>query len=491
MSNPQSLLLPGETLGAVQAQTPSNSLLQPGETLGSAVPQDTAVQPANNQVAQSAASQGGASYQAAPDESTPEGYTAAVARREKENPTLTDVGKGSGEALGDIWDSVKSMVTHPVDTAGGLIGAGNQVYGNIKDSIPIIHAYDDARSQGKGVIESLNAANAKAKEISDAHSLVKQRMDEFKKQPGVATIRALGNAATIAATIYDGGKLNPSNLTVPENAGVTHVFDPETGTLAPITDAAEPLPQPSRITQAIKGARVAQPGAQAAVRNAVRSSVESTGAADESTLANIENQPLLKGNGTILDEHLSNLAENEKAAYKKMDDTAGFDVKAEKQQLANDQYKLKQLGNTDTDVTQRGNLIESINDSQQRIADAEAKMKEAGVDPAEADGIHKQRIAGTDFKKALVKSTNPDGSVNIDSLLNGSKNLRFTKYGDRLQQFFGSKEAADNYITQLEQMQKLGAHAVKMQRVAKIIGGLALGGYGLHKFGQVAEALIP
>jgi hypothetical protein len=490
MSNPQSLLQPGETLGAVQAQQPSNSLLQPGETLGSAVPQETAVNPANNQGAQPAASHG-SSYQAVSDESTPEGHAAAVAQREREHPIITAVGKGSGEALGDIWDSVKATVTHPVDSAGGFVGEGNQVYQHIKDSIPIIHAYDDARLQGKGVIESLNAANAKAKEISDAHSLVKQRMEEFKKQPGIATVRALGNAATIAATIYDGGKLNPSNLTVPENAGVTHVFNPASGTLAPITDATEALPQPSRITQAIKGARVAQPGAQAAVRNAVRSSVEATGAADESTLANIENQPLLKNNGTILDEHLSNLAENEKAAYKKMDDTAGFDIKAEKQQLANDQYKLKQLGNTDTDITQRGNLIESINDSQQRIADAEATMKEAGVDPAEADGIHKQRIAGTDFKKTLVKSTNPDGTVNIDSLLNGSKNLRFTKYGDRLQQFFGSKEAADNYMTHLEQMQKLGAHAVKMQKIAKIIGGLALGGYGVHKVGQLAEALIP
>jgi hypothetical protein len=488
MADPQSLLQPGETLGAVQAQQPSNSLLQPGETLGSAVPQETAVQPAKNQVAQSAASQS-TSYQAAPDESTPEGYAAAVAQREREHPIITDVGKGSGEALGDIW----AMVSHPVDTAGGLVGAGNEVYEHIKDSVPIIHSFEDARSQGKGILESLNAANAKAKQISDAHSLVKQRMDEFKKQPGVATIRALGNAATIAATIYDGGKLLTElpETAVPENAGVTHVFDPASGTLAPITDAAEPLPQPSRITQAIKGARVAQPGAQAAVRNAVRSSVEATGAADESTLANIENQPLLKNNGTILDEHLSNLAENEKAAYKKMDETAGFDVKAEKQQLANDQYKLKQLGNTDADVTQRGNLIESINDSEQRISEAQAKMKEAGVDPAEADGIHKQRIAGTDFKKTLVKSTNPDGSVNVDGLLNGSKNLRFTKYGDRLEQFFGSKEAADNYMTQLEQMQKLGAHAVKMRRIAKIIGGLVLGGYGVHKVGQFAEALIP
>lgn len=192
----------------------------------------------------------------------------------------------------------------------------------------------------------------------------------------------------------------------------------------------------------------------------------------------------------VLDEHMSALQDNETAAYKKMDDAAGFDVKAEKQQLVNDQYKLKQLGNTDADVTARGNLIESINDSTDRIAQAEAKMKAAGIDPKAADAIHQQRMAGTDFKKSLVKNTNPaDGSVNVDGLLNDAKKLRFTKYGDRLQQFMG-KEGADNYVSQLEEMQKLGAHAVKARWVAGITATvLGLGKAGLAI--KAAEAAAP
>ena len=47
------------------------------------------------------------------------------------------------------------------------------------------------------------------------------------------------------------------------------------------------------------------------------------------------------------------------------------------------------------------------------------------------------------FKKAIVRSTDPDGSVNVDRLLTQSKALRFTKYGDRLSQFFGDAKAAD------------------------------------------------
>jgi hypothetical protein len=241
------------------------------------------------------------------------------------------------------------------------------------------------------------------------------------------------------------------------------------------------------VQQVVKGKNVAQPGAQAAVRQAVQA-----GVGDESVAANIESQPLVSGHSTLLDEHLSNLAESEKATYKKVDDAAGFDVKAEKAQLANDQYKLKQLGNTDADVTQRGNLIESINDSEQRIADAETKMKDAGIDPKAADAIHQQRMAGQDFKKSLVRNTNPaDQSVNVQGLLKDAKNLRFSKYGDRLEQFFGSTEAADDYMSKLTEMDKLGAHAVKARWVVGITAGLLAGGGTTAKLAHVGAALIP
>ena len=83
-------------------------------------------------------------------------------------------------------------------------------------------------------------------------------------------------------------------------------------------------------------------------------------------------------------------------------------------------------------------------------------------------------MAGLDFKKALVKNTNPDGTVNVDGLLSATKNLRFTKYGDRLQQFMGS-DGADEFMSQLQQAQDLGAHAMKAQKIAKIVSGLVAG----------------
>lgn len=170
-----------------------------------------------------------------------------------------------------------------------------------------------------------------------------------------------------------------------------------------------------------------------------------------------------------------------------MDEAAGFDVKAEKAQLSNDQYKLKQLGNTEADIAQKDKLTASIKDSQARISDAEAKMQDAGIDPTEADALHKQRMAGTDFRKALIQNASSDGqTLNVNGLLNASKKLQFSKYGNRLEQFFGSPEAADNFMSDLEQAQKTGAsaaakHAFAMSAIRKALysvgggAGIALG----------------
>jgi hypothetical protein len=232
--------------------------------------------------------------------------------------------------------------------------------------------------------------------------------------------------------------------------------------------------EPGIVPKLVKGKKVEQAPTQSAVRGAVQASTEATGTADESLAANIENQPLVEGHNTVVDEHLSKLAENEKAAYKKLDDAAQFDLKAEKDQLATDRYKLKQLGNTDADVTQRGNLLESINDSQDRITAAETKLKKAGIDPRAGDVIHGQRMAGQQFRKNLVANTNPaDGSINVQGLMKATQKSRFDpKFGDRLEQYLGSKQKAESFVNQLAAAKRTGASAVTAQTVAKWTGGI-------------------
>jgi hypothetical protein len=309
--------------------------------------------------------------------------------------------------------------------------------------------------------------------LADKLPKVARAMEVLSKQPilknqivqkMIATGVRQGTTGALQGFVHSGGDV----IKAAEEGAATGALGATTeGILA----GANKMLNSDTVQAILKGKEVAQPGAQAAIRTGTQAATEATGTADESVQAGIQNKPLVEGHATVLDDHLSKLADNEKAAYQKVDEAAGFDVKAEKQQLANDQYKLKQLGNTDADITQKGNLIDAINDSTDRITEAESKMKAAGIDPQAADSIHKQRMAGQNFKKSLIKNTNPaDQSVNVQGLLKDAKNLQFSKYGDRLEQFFGSKEAADNYVSQLSDMDKLGAHAMKTQAIAKMVG---------------------
>jgi hypothetical protein len=375
-----------------------------------------------------------------------------ISGQQAQPSTLSSIGSGLEETGSDIWNAVKASV-NPMTS--GALGAVSNAYQHISEAVPLFQAYEGARSSGKGIVDSLSAANDKAKEISDAQNTLKQRVEEFKKNPTQATTRAVGDAAALAASIWAGGKLANIGETGAADVAPEAEAATEAGTEAASADESG-IEQPGIVQQVIKGEKVAQQPAQAAVRQAAGASADA---------------PILQGNTTVLDEPLANLKQQEQAAYKQVDDAAGFDLKAEKASLANDQYKLAQLGNTDADITARGNLTEAINDSQERIDAAEQALQDAGIDPKAADTLHQQRMAGLDFRKALVKNTNPDGTVNVDGLLSASKNLCFTKFGDRLQQFMGP-DGADEFMSQLQQAQDLGAHAMKAQKIAKIVSGL-------------------
>ena len=186
---------------------------------------------------------------------------------------------------------------------------------------------------------------------------------------------------------------------------------------------------------------------------------------------------------TIVDDHLDALEQQKSSAYKRMDDTAGFDVKALKDKLKTDKYNLKQLGSSDPDKA--GRLVEAINDSTDRIAEANEKMKAAGIDPDYADALNKRWEAGQDYKASLLKRTNPDGSMNVKGLWDDAKKMRNDpEYGDRLEQWFGSKDAADAYVKALEKAHAEGLRAMKRQAFARqilwrVAGTTAAGAVGL------------
>jgi hypothetical protein len=183
---------------------------------------------------------------------------------------LNNVKQGLKETGQDVWGAIKGAATSLDPTAlsglwSHLYPGEDQLAEGIHQTVPALHAYENARSQGKSVIESVKAANAEMMRQQQATSMLKQRIDEFKKNPQIATIHAVGDAAALAATIYAGkaieGFANPET----EAAGVT----PKQGLL----DRAKTFYQ-----QAKQGESIAQPEIQEAVRTGNAQSIETTNA---------------------------------------------------------------------------------------------------------------------------------------------------------------------------------------------------------------------
>lgn len=254
---------------------------------------------------------------------------------------------------------------------------------------------------------------------------------------------------------------------------------PEVSELSRATEGAEAGGEGTGLVSQIrKGESVSQPGTRQAIREGTEAAAEHTGTGASA------GEDILKGNRTVVDDHLDALTKRVKDAYKTVDDTVGFDLKQLRDKVATDEYNLKQLGSSDPDKT--GRLIEAINENKDRITQAEDKLQQAGINPKGADSLNKSLMAGKEFKKLIVKATNTDGAVDLDKLVEGSKALRFSKYGDRLSQFMG-KDGAEKYMGDLDKMQKLGVHAIKRQKAAELAlrygAPLVAGGAGAAIYG--------
>lgn len=375
------------------------------------------------------------------------------------------IATGAKEAAGDAWNVAKSMLGGGGQDPFGIEMGGKAILGQFG-------AYEAARRAGKSPKDAIAAAAIQQAKENGIQKTLQDRHAEFQAAPTQATARGLVDAALVAATIYgthQAGSLleGATEAGAAEAGGAESVIpkSPEPApTLAPSPKTGSWMTRlnPFRNRAAVE-ASAAQPGAEAAIHTA-------TGAGTSGAV--------LAGNETVLDEPIAGVARQAKSAYQKIDDTVGFDLKEEKTQLGNDEYNLKQLGNTPADQAQKKTLQASITDSTQRIQQAQAKLRAAGIDPDSGDNLFKKAQAGKDFKSAVVKASSPDGTINVDKLVNSAKALRFAKRGDRLAQFMG-QDNADAFMQNLEAAQKAGQTAVTVNRVVTWLGhvGAIVGGY--------------
>lgn len=411
-----------------------------------------------------------ASAPAAADTSDP---YASIATPISSPPTFTSpvaqfagkIGDAARDTAGDIAGAVKNMIpTSPLDTRMAQSVWNNlppvELADAVKQTLPLIHAYETSRSGGASIGDALKVVDSTARQHASNVANVKPIVEAFRNNPTRETARALMDAAALAASMFIPGA-DEEAVTEASTAAAPEA----TAAAAP---EAEAVGSPSwlqkmnpfkRLLTSPKEAGIAatqEPGAEA-IRTA-------TGAP--------AGTPILAGKQTAADDAIAKLGVQKDAAYKQIDDTVGFDLKAENQKLRDTQYAIKQPG-ADTKGLQA-----EIDASTQQIAEANAKLAKAGIDPKTADQLNTSWEAGKQFKNDIVRSTSPDGKIKIDSLLNRGKLSRFNPRGDRLAQFLGKgdvaagKVAADQYMQDLAVAQKAGVRAVNAQRVHQWVAGL-------------------
>jgi hypothetical protein len=92
---------------------------------------------------------------------------------------------------------------------------------NVAHLPPVYRAYEQARSKGASALGAVAAANQEAERQAQAHDALTKRIQEFKKNPNVATGRAITDLVGVIA---------PAALRKQgANSIATHVFVPGRG----------------------------------------------------------------------------------------------------------------------------------------------------------------------------------------------------------------------------------------------------------------------
>ena len=210
--------------------------------------------------------------------------------------------------------------------------------------------------------------------------MVQQRAEEFKKDPGAASVRALADVAALAASHYMGKGIGPS-------AGVAGETES--------TAAASTASKPGILKQAIQGEKVAQAPARAALESGAKSSAADAGVAAPNTAG--------QGLRRLMDEPIKSIAKVERGTYDAINRAAGTDLKSLHDYASKLQDALddpQNIANTDT-------LEEKLKTTQAAIDKGEASALKEGITPADlqkAKGMTQQRYSMETLKQKLFNN---------------------------------------------------------------------------------------
>lgn len=300
------------------------------------------------------------------------------------------IATGVKEAGEDIWDTLKGAVAHPMQTAEGVAsGAMGPVTGlhtSVQQSIGAYHAYEKARQSGKGIIDSLQAASDQMQAQDATAQMLQKRADEFKKQPGAATVHALANAAVLAATMYGGGEVAGGLADVGE-AEAPEVAAGAATAKTPVEAAVERGVGKSGLTTGAPATTAPaeqsiQPQMQAGIRNAISDIANKAGVGTPTTKS-------IRG---IIEETADKVEAQSKAIYRTIDTATDGRFQPNADALKNVNLKLRDI--TGLDDEKEAELIAK----KQRLEWQQDQM----FDEAVKKGVPKQAIdaAKARFKQA-------------------------------------------------------------------------------------------
>jgi hypothetical protein len=240
---------------------------------------------------------------------------------------------------------------------------------------------------------------------------------------------------------------------------------------------------PGVVSKILHGEKVAQPGAAQTLRTGAQASATDAGVAAEGATA--------PGQGirTYMDKSIAAAAKTERATYDAITKAAGRDMK----DLYEEREAIQDALDDPTNIANRRELEREMRVNNANISEGEDAIRndpKSGVtldSLNEAKAMTQQRYAMSEAKKKLFNNESVvsgnvkhgvEESINVDNAIKNAEAMdKPSKYAPegtptRLEQAFG-KEGAFKLKQGLYDAQKTGESAVKVQKIAKWVGGVA------------------
>jgi hypothetical protein len=386
-----------------------------------------------------------------------------------------DIGQGISKAGSDVAGAVKSIPS-AVYHANPLI----QVNDSIKQSLPILDAYEKTRSGGGSVADAITAANDQADKQNGVGKMLQDRVADFKKNPTQESVRGILDIAALAASIYGGGEAVGGEAATEEGTGELEAStdaaseaetaptannSPAEGSSTPQTPTSPPTASSPGIVQKIKQAvspnEATQPGAQAGMREA----------------AGIpEGQSLRTG---IDVETPMKVA---KDLYGQIDEAAGTDFKGLYDKLDTAQDAAREAASGSAEEAKAELNIKNTQDAIDEAKQMAAKQGIQDVDKslAKADAKFTEAQANKDLnskffnRQGIIKGNTAHGSpetIDVDKGIDALENLdKKNKFGvSRLQQSSLGEDGAFKLKQALYDAQKTGAKVLTRNKILGIL----------------------